>query len=57
MCGGDGTVLWVVNLINSIKIDLATVIFTILPVGTGNDFSNGLGWGRSPITVREGNIE
>lgn len=49
MCGGDGTVIWVVELIAKHGIDTDNIVFTIIPIGTGNDFSRCLGWGGSPI--------
>ena len=46
-CGGDGTINWVMNLLSdlfssdgSVKPPLA-----IIPLGTGNDMSNSIGWG------------
>ena len=49
VCGGDGTVNWVVNMLsayygndsNNFRPPLA-----IIPMGTGNDLSNMLGWGQ-----------
>lgn len=45
VCGGDGTVLWVVEEIVKAKIDLENIIIGIIPIGTGNDFSRATGWG------------
>ncbi|KAI8047723.1 ATP-NAD kinase-like domain-containing protein [Gilbertella persicaria] len=51
--GGDGTVISVFELLVSNKIDLDLVFFSCIPFGTGNDFSQVLGWGR---TIPDKNI-
>ncbi|KAI8886408.1 hypothetical protein K501DRAFT_244085 [Backusella circina FSU 941] len=51
--GGDGTVMSVFELLVSHKINLDLVFFSCIPFGTGNDFSQFLGWGR---TIPEKNI-
>ena len=45
VCGGDGTVMWVVEELVKAGIDLQNCPIGILPFGTGNDFSRVLGWG------------
>ena len=45
VCGGDGTVMWVVEEMINYKIDQNKCPIGILPFGTGNDFSRVLGWG------------
>ncbi|KAI8991992.1 ATP-NAD kinase-like domain-containing protein [Mycotypha africana] len=45
--GGDGTVMSVFELLVNYKIDLDLVYFSCIPFGTGNDFSQVLGWGRT----------
>lgn len=43
VCGGDGTVAWIMNEVNSMKLD-DKVVVSILPIGTGNDLSRVLKW-------------
>lgn len=45
VCGGDGTVLWVVREIVEHGIRIHNVPIGIIPIGTGNDFSRVMGWG------------
>ncbi|CAO0798623.1 unnamed protein product [Mucor circinelloides] len=51
--GGDGTVMSVFELLVAHKINLDLVFFSCIPFGTGNDFSQVLGWGR---TIPDKNI-
>ena len=44
--GGDGTVLSIVEDLNEEKIDLERCIFGAVPLGTGNDLSNAMGFGN-----------
>ena len=46
VCGGDGTVVWVVSEFNKYNIDPSKAPIGIIPLGTGNDFSQYLGWGK-----------
>ncbi|KAI8990975.1 ATP-NAD kinase-like domain-containing protein [Mycotypha africana] len=45
--GGDGTVMSVFELLVRHNIDLNHIFFSCIPLGTGNDFSQVLGWGRT----------
>jgi len=45
--GGDGTVLSIIEELFNSKIDLSKCLFGHLPLGTGNDLSNSLGFGSN----------
>ncbi|KAI8976929.1 ATP-NAD kinase-like domain-containing protein [Pilobolus umbonatus] len=45
--GGDGTVMSVFELLVENQLNLDLIFFSCIPFGTGNDFSQVLGWGRT----------
>eukprot|EP01038_Epipyxis_sp_PR26KG_P004856 gene4856-6806_t len=45
VCGGDGTVGWILNILDKLPPELFRPSIAILPIGTGNDLSRELGWG------------
>ncbi len=45
ICGGDGTVMWVVSELLKNDIAPMSVPLAVIPLGTGNDFSRNLNWG------------
>ena len=57
ICGGDGTIPWVLAEISNEGISLARIVFGIIPVGTGNDFSRSLGWGTDTVPISKGKYQ
>lgn len=45
VCGGDGTVMWVVTEMKKHDVKIIEAPIGVIPLGTGNDFSRELGWG------------
>lgn len=56
ICGGDGTVMWVISELSRHGIDHRRTPLAIVPLGTGNDFSRNLGWGKSESSLLENNF-
>lgn len=50
VCGGDGTVMWVIEEMIKANIEVQKCPIGIIPFGTGNDFSRVTGWGGCLIT-------
>ncbi|XP_076247982.1 diacylglycerol kinase epsilon isoform X2 [Calliopsis andreniformis] len=45
VAGGDGTIAWLLNAIHKLKLEPIPTV-AIIPLGTGNDLSRVLGWGK-----------
>lgn len=56
ICGGDGTINWVLTHALKVGVDLNKTAISILPIGTGNDFSRSTGWGYKTITFGRKNL-
>ncbi|EGR28292.1 hypothetical protein IMG5_179490 [Ichthyophthirius multifiliis] len=58
VCGGDGSLMWVVSQIIQQGCDIEQCPIGVVPIGTGNDFSRVLGWGgNSPSELIGKNME
>eukprot|EP00915_Cephaloidophora_sp_WS-2016_P000152 GHVH01000241.1.p1 GENE.GHVH01000241.1~~GHVH01000241.1.p1 ORF type:complete len:532 (+),score=67.39 GHVH01000241.1:93-1688(+) len=59
VCGGDGSVMWMYNELTAHGIAYGTVLTTVIPFGTGNDFARSCGWnsynGIDPFMKKHGN--
>lgn len=56
ICGGDGTIPWVLGELLGVGVNLRHVVIGVIPIGTGNDFSRSLGWGSSCPKLSRGNL-
>lgn len=45
-CGGDGTTCWIVDELISQKANFHKIVISLIPFGTGNDFSFSMGFKR-----------
>ncbi|XP_006913468.1 diacylglycerol kinase kappa [Pteropus alecto] len=56
VCGGDGSVSWVLSLIDAFELHERCQL-AVIPLGTGNDLARVLGWGafwnknKSPLNI------
>ncbi|CDR97104.1 diacylglycerol kinase, putative [Babesia bigemina] len=44
ICGGDGSVVWLIGEMDAHSIDYSTITFAIVPYGTGNDLARAVNW-------------
>jgi diacylglycerol kinase (ATP) len=56
ICGGDGTIPWVLAELLGAGVKLERVVIGIIPIGTGNDFSRSLGWGSECLKISPNNF-
>lgn len=56
ICGGDGTISWVLNEIVKSKIKVSALTFGLFPIGTGNDMCRSLGWDLDLFEITVGNL-
>jgi diacylglycerol kinase (ATP) len=52
VCGGDGSIGWMISILAERFTSLNNPPISICPLGTGNDLSRVLGWGRGYNTKR-----
>ncbi|GIX60852.1 diacylglycerol kinase, putative [Babesia caballi] len=60
ICGGDGSVMWLISEMEAHHIDYSELVFAIVPYGTGNDFARSVNWndfnGIMPFDVNMGQL-
>ncbi|GBE59157.1 diacylglycerol kinase [Babesia ovata] len=44
VCGGDGSMVWLISEIEAHSIDYSSISFAIVPYGTGNDLARSVNW-------------
>lgn len=54
--GGDGSVLQSIQQLKNNDLDLSYCVFSHLPLGTGNDLANSLGFGKE-VLINEDNLD
>lgn len=47
ICGGDGSIGWVLKEIDNLQMKAESVCVSVLPLGTGNDLARVCGWGAA----------
>ncbi|CAB4063544.1 dgkA [Lepeophtheirus salmonis] len=47
VCGGDGSISWVLKEIDVLQLKAERVCVSVLPLGTGNDLARVCGWGAA----------
>ncbi|XP_078039440.1 diacylglycerol kinase epsilon isoform X1 [Augochlora pura] len=52
VAGGDGTIAWLLNAIHKLQLEPSPSV-AIIPLGTGNDLSRVLGWGKEHDLYRD----
>jgi diacylglycerol kinase (ATP) len=56
ICGGDGTISWVLNELVRYELDVSKCVFGIIPIGTGNDFCRTIDWPSENFDFRLENL-
>lgn len=52
--GGDGTVMWADGEVEKHGVHSSQILYGIIPLGTGNDFSRVAGWGgKNPTNIND----
>lgn len=56
ICGGDGTISWVLNELVKYELNITRCAFGVVPIGTGNDFCRTIGWPAENFDFRLSNF-